>query len=72
MIFKAPSIAWMEKFVVFSTYKGPGKADIMIGDYTLTYKKTVVTGGLNIFPKWADKEQKQFITHHIIIKTYFS
>ncbi|CAM3401605.1 Tol-Pal system protein TolB [Arcobacter aquimarinus] len=56
--FKAPSIAWMEKFVVFSTYKGPGKADIMIGDYTLTYKKTVVTGGLNIFPKWADKEQK--------------
>ena len=56
--FKAPSIAWMDKFVVFSTYKGAGKADIMIGDYTLTYKKTVVTGGLNIFPKWADKEQK--------------
>lgn len=56
--FKAPSIAWMEKFVVFSTYKGAGKADIMIGDYTLTYKKTVVSGGLNIFPKWADKEQK--------------
>ena len=56
--FKAPSIAWMEKFVVFSTYKGAGKADIMIGDYTLTNKKTVVSGGLNIFPKWADKEQK--------------
>ena len=56
--FKAPSIAWMDKFVVFSTYKGAGKADIVIGDYTLTYKKTVVTGGLNIFPKWADKEQK--------------
>ncbi len=56
--FKAPSISWMDKFVVFSTYKGAGKADIMIGDYTLTYKKTVVTGGLNIFPKWADKEQK--------------
>ncbi|MDY3200313.1 MAG: Tol-Pal system protein TolB [Arcobacter sp.] len=56
--FKAPSIAWMDKFVVFSTYRGAGKADIMIGDYTLTYKKTVVTGGLNIFPKWADKEQK--------------
>lgn len=56
--FKAPSIAWMEKFVVFSTYKGSGKADIVIGDYTLSYKKTVVSGGLNIFPKWADKEQK--------------
>ncbi|QKF59762.1 Tol-Pal system protein TolB [Aliarcobacter lanthieri] len=56
--FKAPSIAWMDKFVVFSVYDGPNKADIMIGDYTLTYKKRVVTGGLNIFPKWADKEQK--------------
>lgn len=56
--FKAPGIDWMEKFVVFSTYGESGKADIMIGDYTLTYKKTVVTGGLNIFPKWADSEQK--------------
>jgi TolB protein len=56
--FKAPSISWMEKFVVFSTYTGSGKADIMIGDYTLTYKRTVVSGGLNIFPKWADSEQK--------------
>ena len=56
--FKAPPIDWMEKFVVFSTYTSSGSADIMIGDYTLTYKKTVVTGGLNIFPKWADIEQK--------------
>lgn len=56
--FKAPSIAWMEKFVVFAVYKNAGNADIMIGDYTLTYKQTVVSGGLNIFPKWADKEQK--------------
>lgn len=56
--FKAPSIAWMEKFVVFAVYRNAGNADIMIGDYTLTYKQTVVSGGLNIFPKWADKEQK--------------
>ena len=56
--FKAPSIAWMEKFVVFAVYRSAGNADIMIGDYTLTYKQTVVSGGLNIFPKWADKEQK--------------
>lgn len=42
--FKAPSIDWMEKFVVFSTYTTSGAADIMIGDYTLTYKKTVVSG----------------------------
>src|SRR5574344_2136258 len=56
--FKAPSIAWMEKFVVFAVYRNAGNADIMIGDYTLTYKQTVVSGGLNIFPKWADKDQK--------------
>lgn len=56
--FKAPSIKWMDKFVIYSVYKGAGKSNIMIGDYTLTYKKTIVKGGLNIFPKWADKEQK--------------
>jgi len=56
--FKAPSIAWMDKFVVFSVYKGAGESSIMIGDYTLSYKKTIVSGGLNIFPKWASKKQK--------------
>lgn len=56
--FKAPSIKWMDKFVLYSVYKGAGKADIMIGDYTLTYKKQIVSGGLNIFPKWAGKDQK--------------
>lgn len=56
--FKAPSIAWMDKFVVFSVYNGSKKADIMIGDYTLNFKKRIVSGGLNIFPKWADSTQK--------------
>ncbi len=56
--FGAPSISWMDKFVVFSVYKSPGKADIMIGDYTLSFKKTIVSGGLNIFPKWAKKDQR--------------
>lgn len=56
--FKAPSIAWMDKFVVLSVYKESGKADIIIGDYTLKFKKTIISGGLNIFPKWADKNQR--------------
>ena len=56
--FKAPSINWMDKFVLYSVYNGAGKADIMIGDYTLTYKKQIVSGGLNIFPKWASKDQR--------------
>jgi TolB protein len=49
----------MDKFVVLSSYVGPGQANIMIADYTLAYKKTIVTGGLNIFPKWASNEQKE-------------
>lgn len=56
--FNAPSIAWMDKFVVLSVYDGSGKANIVIGDYTLSFKKTIVKGGLNIFPKWADSSQK--------------
>ena len=57
--FKAPSIKWMDKFVVFSVYKGSGNADIMIGDYTLAFKKRIVSGGLNIFPKWANDKQRE-------------
>lgn len=56
--FKAPSIKWMDKFVIYSVYQAAGNADIMIADYTLTYKKTIVSGGLNIFPKWASKDQR--------------
>ncbi|MGM0518643.1 MAG: Tol-Pal system protein TolB [Campylobacterota bacterium] len=56
--FDAPSIEWMDKFVVFSVYKSSGESDIMIGDYTLNFRKTIVTGGLNIFPKWADNKQR--------------
>ncbi len=57
---KAPPIDWMDKFVIFSQYKAARKADIIIADYTLTYQKPVIRGGLNIFPKWADKKQESF------------
>lgn len=54
---QAPSIQWMQRLVVLSQYTNPGESNIMIADYTLTYQKVVVTGGLNIFPKWADSQQ---------------
>ncbi|AXH10304.1 translocation protein TolB [Malaciobacter halophilus] len=57
---KAPSIKWMDKFVIFSVYKDSKKADIYIGDYTLSFQKRIVSGGLNIFPKWASKKQDSF------------
>lgn len=56
----APSIDWMDKFVIFSVYKDAKEANIVIGDYTLTFQKTIIKGGLNIFPKWANNKQDSF------------
>lgn len=56
----APSIAWMEQSVIFAKYTDAKKSEIVISDYTLSYQKTMVSGGLNIFPKWANKEQSAF------------
>lgn len=57
---KAPSIDWMNKFVIFSRYLDSKTSEIVVSDYTLTYQKIVVKGGLNIFPKWASKKQEEF------------
>lgn len=56
----APSIKWMEQSVVFARYTEAKKSEILISDYTLSYQKTMVTGGLNVFPKWANAEQSAF------------
>jgi len=52
-----PSVDWMKKFIVISKYTTPGNSEIVVADYTLTFQKTIVRGGLNIFPKWANKSQ---------------
>ena len=56
----APTIQWMDKFIIFAQYLDARKSEIVISDYTLTYKKVLISGGLNIFPKWADASQKSF------------
>jgi len=56
----APSIKWMEQFVIFAKYTDSKKSEIVISDYTLSFQKTVVKGGLNIFPKWANEAQSVF------------
>ena len=55
-----PDVSFLKRFVVFSKYVGPKRADIYVSDYTLTYQKAVITGGLNLFPKWADANQTKF------------
>jgi TolB protein len=55
-----PSVAWMKRKVIFSRVIAPMKTELVISDYTLTYQHVVVTGGFNVFPKWANNEQTQF------------
>jgi len=56
----APSVKWMEQFVIFAKYTDSKKSEIVISDYTLSFQKIIVKGGLNIFPKWANKNQNAF------------
>lgn len=55
-----PNIDWINRYVVFSKYTSSKKSIIILADYTMNFKKTVIKGGLNLFPKWADKEQTSF------------
>lgn len=63
---EAPSIDWMKRYVLFSAYIKPGKTNIFIGDYTLTYRKLIQSDGLNLFPKWANNEQSEIYYTKII------
>ena len=53
-------IEWMDKSILISQYTSPGASRIIIADYTLTYQNVILSGGLNIFPKWANAEQSAF------------
>ena len=55
-----PSVAWMKRKVIFSRIVAPKESEIVIADYTLTYQHTIVKGGFNVFPKWANKAQNSF------------
>ena len=56
----AEAVEWMKSYVLISRLTGPNESEIVISDYTLTYQHVIVKGGLNVFPHWADKEQKAF------------
>jgi TolB protein len=52
------SISWINRYVVFSRYTSAKQSEIILADYTFNYKKIIIRGGLNLFPKWADPKQK--------------
>ena len=53
-----PSIAWINRYIIYAVYTTSGKSEIRLADYTFSYTKTMIKGGLFLFPKWADKKQQ--------------
>jgi len=53
------SVEWIKRKIVYSIYLGAKETDIFLADISLTYRKKIVSGGINIFPKWANKEQTE-------------
>lgn len=59
-LLKYPNVNWLNRYVIFSRYTAAKRSVIILADYTMQYQKTVIKGGLNLFPKWADSQQKSF------------
>ncbi|MBK1972503.1 Tol-Pal system protein TolB [Campylobacter sp. TTU-622] len=53
-------VDWMDHKILISRTNSSKKSQIIMADYTLTYQKVIIDGGLNLFPKWGDKEQTLF------------
>jgi len=62
---KYPDISWINRYIVYATYTSSGRSEIRLSDYSFSYRKTIIKGGLNLFPKWADKAQR-----HIYYTSY--
>lgn len=58
------NVDWMNKMLLIANYTSPGNSQILVADYTLTYRKVLIKGGLNIFPKWANNAQSAFYYTH--------
>lgn len=55
-----PPIEWMDHKILIARNIGAKQSEIIMADYTLTYQRVVIRGGLNLFPKWANKAQSAF------------
>ena len=56
----ADPVDWIKEKVIIARTTGSGTSEILITDYTLSYQFSVKRSGLNVFPKWADREKKYF------------
>jgi len=58
--FNLPDVSFLKRKVLYSIVTAPRRASIYIADYSLTFRRRIISGGLNTFPKWANDEQTQF------------
>ncbi|ADR33430.1 translocation protein TolB [Sulfuricurvum kujiense DSM 16994] len=52
-------IDWIKRKVVFVRLTSPKRSEIVVSDYTLSYQKVVMSGGMYGFAKWANSEQSE-------------
>lgn len=50
-------LEWMKRKVLLVRLTSPRHSDIIAADYTLSYQKTILSGGMYGFAKWANNEQ---------------
>lgn len=50
-------IDWIKRKVLFVRLTSPRHSEIVASDYTLSYQKVIVKGGMYGFAKWANREQ---------------
>lgn len=48
---------WLKRKVLLVRLTSPRHSDIVAADYTLSYQKVILSGGLYGFAKWANREQ---------------
>lgn len=53
-------VEWMDHKILIARNVSPMRSQIIMADYTLTYQKVIIDGGLNLFPKWGNEEQSVF------------
>ncbi|MBZ7987359.1 PD40 domain-containing protein [Campylobacter canadensis] len=54
------NVDWMNKKILLTRKVAAKQSQIVLADYTLSYQKVILQGGLNLFAKWADDEEKAF------------
>ncbi len=55
--FELPDVKFITRKVVYALMNAPKDVSIYLADYSLSYKKRIIRGGMNIFPKWTDDSQ---------------